>query len=260
VIVGYSPDTKKNLLDAETAMTEAAGSPSPSSPGIWEDFVDIFVQPAQVFERRREGKFGLALLALVVITGVLFFALRNGIAPIMDAEMAKQAAAMAAKNPNITADQIAAQQGMMEKFAVIGYVLFMPIGIVITAVLLWLAGKLVSASIAFAAAMMIATYSQFPRIVEMILNALQGLMLPPESITSRYSVQIGVARFLDASTNPFVLTLLGGLDLFTVWVTVLLAIGLSVVARVPRKQAAIAAGMVWLVGLLPSLYQALSQG
>ena len=94
----------------------------------------------------------------------------------------------------------------------------------------------------------------------MIINALQGLLLSPESITGRYSVQIGPARFLDASTNPFVLTLLGGLDLFTIWVTVLLAIGLSVVARVPRSQAAIAAVAVWLVGLLPGLYQALSQG
>ena len=242
-----------------TDPAEPVAAPAPSKAGLWEDFVDIFVQPAQVFERRRDGKFGLALLALVVITGVLFFALRNGIAPIMDAEMAKQAAAMAAKNPSITADQIAAQQGMMEKFAVIGYVLFMPIGIVIAAVLLWLAGKLVGASVAFAGAMMIATYSQFPRIVEMILNAVQGLMLSPESITGRYSVQIGLARFLDPSTNPFLLTLLGGLDLFTIWVTVLLAIGLSVVARVPRRQAAIAAALVWLVGLLPSLYQALSQ-
>jgi hypothetical protein len=56
------------------------------------------------------------------------------------------------------------------------------------------------------------------------------------------------------------LTLLGGLDLFTIWVTVLLAIGLSVVAKVPRSRAAIAAFAVWLVLLLPSLYQALSQG
>src|SRR5215207_11521644 len=122
----------------------------PAKAGIWEDFVDIFVQPAQVFERRREGKFGLALLALMVMSGVLFFELRNGIAPIMDAEMAKQAAAMAAKNPSITPDQIAAQQGMMEKFAAIGYVLFMPIGIIIAAILLWIAGKVVSASVAFA--------------------------------------------------------------------------------------------------------------
>ena len=63
-------------------MTDAGANVEPTAPkaGIWEDFVDIFVQPAQVFERRRDGKFGLALLALVVITGVLFFALRNGIA------------------------------------------------------------------------------------------------------------------------------------------------------------------------------------
>jgi len=240
-------------------MTDATASPTPEKAGIWEDFIDIFMQPAQVFERRREGKFGLALLVLVIVSGVLFLALRNGIAPIMDAEMAKAAAAMAAKNPNITADQIAAQQGMMEKFAVIGYVLFMPIGIVIAAILLWLAAKAVSASVAFAAAMMIATYSQFPRVVEMIINAIQGLLLAPESITSRYSVQIGPARFLDTTANPVLLTILGGLDLFTIWVTVLLAIGISVVARVPRSKGAIAAGIVWVLGLLIPLYQALSQ-
>ena len=140
-------------------MTEATSNQAPASPGIWEDFIDIFMNPSAVFERRREGKFGMALLALMIISAILFFALRNGIAPIMDAEMAKQAAAMAAKNPNITPDQIGAQQGMMEKFAVIGYVLFMPIGILLTAILLWLAGKLVSASVAFAAAMMIARSS-----------------------------------------------------------------------------------------------------
>ena len=241
-------------------MTDAATVPPPAKAGLWEDFIDIFMQPSQVFERRRDGKFGLALLALIVITAVLFFALSNGLGPILDAEMAKQAAAMAAKNPNITPEQIAASQGMMEKFAVVGYVLFMPIGIIVTAVLLWLAGKLVGASVAFAAAMMIATYAQFPRVAEMIVNALQGLLLSPESITSRYSVQVGPARFLDTSANPFVLTLVGGLDLFTLWVTFLCALGLSVVARVPLSKGLIAAAAVWLVGLLPSLYQALSQG
>jgi len=87
-------------------MTEATASPSPAKAGIWEDFIDIFYQPSQVFERRRDGKFGMALLALVILSGVLFLALKNGLAPVMDAEMAKAAAAMAAKNPQITADQI----------------------------------------------------------------------------------------------------------------------------------------------------------
>ncbi len=242
-------------------MTDATASPTPEkSATIWEDFVDIFIQPAQVFERRRDGKFGMALLALVVLTGVLFFALKNGMGPIMDAEMAKAAAAMAAKNPSITPDQIAAQQAMMEKFAPVGVVLFMPIGIVITAILIWLASKGISAAVAFAASMMIATYSQFPRIVEMITNSVQGLLLPPESITSRFSVQFGPARFIDATHNPVLATILGGLDLYTIWVTVLIAIGISVVARVPRAKAAIAAGIVWILGLLIPLYQAISQG
>jgi hypothetical protein len=52
---------------------------------------------------------------------------------------------------------------------------------------------------------------------------------------------------------------LGGLDLFTIWVTVLIAIGIAVVAKVPRSKAAIAAGVVWVLGLLIPLYQAISQ-
>lgn len=240
-------------------MTDAAVDPTPSKASLWEDFIDIIYQPSLVFERRREGKFGLALLALVIINGILFFALHNGLAPIMDAEMAKAAAAMAAKNPQITPDQIAAQQGMMEKFAGIAYIVFLPIGVAIIGALLWLAGKIVGASTAFAGAVMIATYSYFPRVIETVLNAVQGLILPPESITSRFSVQIGPARFFDSAANPFLLTILGGLDLFTIWSTVLLAIGLSVVARVPRSQAAIAAAIVWFVTLIPALYQAIQQ-
>ena len=226
---------------------------------MWEDFIDILYQPSAVFDRRREGKFGMALLAIVILTTVLFFALRNGLAPVMDAEMAKQAAAMAAKNPQITPEQIAASQGMMEKFAVVGYVIFVPVGIVIIAALLWLAGKVVDAKVAFAAAMMIATYSWFPRVIEMIINAVQGLLLSPESINSRYSVQLGPARFLDsASTSPVLLTFLGGIDLFTIWTTALMAIGLSVVARVPRSRGVIAAVAIWFVMMLLPLYQALS--
>ena len=240
-------------------MTDATASTSPSSAGLWEDFIDILYQPSAVFDRRREGKFGMALLAIVILTTVLFFALRNGLAPVMDAEMAKQAAAMAAKNPQITPEQIAASQGMMEKFAVVGYVIFVPVGIVIIAALLWLAGKVVDAKVAFAAAMMIATYSWFPRIIEMIINAVQGLLLSPESINSRYSVQLGPARFLDsASTSPVLLTFLGGIDLFTIWTTALMAIGLSVVARVPRSRGVIAAVAIWFVMMLLPLYQALS--
>src|SRR5512141_2148401 len=108
-------------------MTDADMVPAPSKASLWEDFIDIFYQPSAVFDRRRDGKFGMALLVLVIACTVLYLALRNGLAPIQDAEFAKATAALSAKNPNLTADQISSMSGTMEKFAVVGYVVFLPI-------------------------------------------------------------------------------------------------------------------------------------
>jgi hypothetical protein len=240
-------------------MTDATANATPPKAGIWEDFIDILREPSEVFERRRDGQFGLALVILVVISTILYFALRNGLGPITDAEISRQAAAMAEKNPQISAEQLSSMRGMMETFAMFGTIIFIPIGVLITGVLLWLAGKLLEAKIAFTAGMMIATYAQVPRILEIVISALQGLFLPPESITSRYSVTLGIGRFLSPDTNPVLLTLLGGIDLFTIWTLVLMAIGMAVVARVSLQRGAIAVVLVWIVGLLPGLYQAISQ-
>jgi Yip1 domain. len=238
-------------------MTDAtAAAPTPSKASLWEDFIDIFYQPSAVFDRRRDGKYGLALLAFVVISVILFIVLKNGMAPIQDAEMAKATAAMA-KNPNVSADQISSMSSSMEKFAVVGFVVSLPIIVFFTGLVLWGVSRLVDAKESFAAAMMIATYSSFPRIVELILNAVQGLMLPPEQITSHYSVTLGIGRFLDPTTNPFVMTVLGGIDLFTIWTLVLMTIGLSVVTGIPKSRAAIAVAFVWLIGLIFPLIAAL---
>jgi hypothetical protein len=43
-------------------------------------------------------------------------------------------------------------------------------------------------------------------------------------------------------------------------VTVLLAIGLYVVGKVPKEKAAIAAGITWVVGALPAVFGALRAG
>ena len=47
-------------------------------------------------------------------------------------------------------------------------------------------------------------------------------------------------------------------DLFTIWITVLLAIGIHVVGKIPKQQAAIVAAIAWLVGALPAILGARS--
>src|SRR5450830_809003 len=81
--------------------------PSPAKAGLWEDFVDIFYAPSSVFARRSDGKFGLALLFLVIVGTVLFFLTKNAMQPIMDAEFTRQSAAAMRKNPSLTAEQMA---------------------------------------------------------------------------------------------------------------------------------------------------------
>jgi len=241
-------------------MTDPVTTPAPSSASVWEDFVDIFTSPSAVFDRRREGQFGMALVILAVLTGILAFALHNGLAPVMDAVIAKQQAAIMAKNPAITQEQLSSMSSMMEKTSQFGAVIFVPIFTAIGALLIWLIGKFVDTKMAFAPAMMIATYSGVPRVLQTVVTALQGLFMAPESITGPGSVSIGPARFLPATASPGLEAALNNLDVFVIWTFVLMAIGIAVVARVPMKRAAITAGLVWLVTLLPSLYQAISAG
>jgi hypothetical protein len=150
--------------------------------------------------------------------------------------------------------------GFAEKRSKFGAMVLVPIVAAIGAALIWLIGKFVDTKVTFAAAMMISVYSGIPRVLQTIVTALQGLLLSPESITSQSSVSIGPARFLPDTANAGLAAVLNSLDVFTIWTFVLIAIGIAVVARVPLKRAAITSFLVWLVFLLPSIYQGISQG
>jgi hypothetical protein len=143
----------------------------------------------------------------------------------------------------------------MAKF---GAIIFVPVGMFLTGLVLWLVGKLFDAKESLAAAIMVAAYAFVPRILEGVLAGVQGLLLDPASLNGRFKLSLGLGRFLDPDTaSPVLLALLGRVDVFTIWVTVLLAIGLSVTGRIPRSRAAAAAAIVWVCGAIPQLMGAL---
>jgi hypothetical protein len=235
--------------------------PAPAKVGLWEDFVDIFYAPSSVFARRADGKFGVPLVILVLVATALFFLTKNAVQPIMDSEFARQSAAMLKKNPNMTAEQIAASRGFFESFGFLFVLVGLTLTVILTGLTLWVIGKLFDARESAAAAIMIATYAEVPRLVQTLVNAAQGLMMSPEKLTSMNSVSFGLARFLDPdTTSPLIVGLASRVDLFTIWVTVLLAIGLHVVGRIPKQQAYIAAAIVWLLGAVPAILGALRGG
>ncbi len=222
--------------------------------------MDIFYAPSSVYARRSDGKFGLALLFLVIVGTVLFFVTKNATQPIMDAEFTRQSAAALRKNPSLTAEQLASGRGFFEMLAPLFFAIGLTISVLGAGLVLWGAGKLFDAKESVAAAMMVATYAEVPRIVQILTNAAQGLVMSPEKLNSLNSVGFNLARFMDPDGSALMIALASRVDLFTIWVTVLLAIGLHVVGKIPRQQAAIAAAITWVVGALPAVFGALRAG
>jgi hypothetical protein len=245
-------------MTAPSDFDTSAPPPAAKQASLWEDFIDIFVSPSEVFERRRNSGFFVPLLVLAIILIAITLFGKSAFQPIFDSEFGRGMAAAAKKNPQLTQAQMDGSRAFMEKLTpvIIGITAF--IGPMIVGLILWIAGKFVDAKESVGAACMIATYAAFPRIIDTILRLIQAFLLDPAQLNGQYRVSLSAARFLDPDVaSPLLVGVLGRIDIFTIWCTVLLAIGLSVVARIPRSKAAIAAVIVWLVGFLPALLGAL---
>lgn len=223
----------------------------------WDDYLDVFIAPSRLFARRSDGKFGHALLVFIVLAALLYFGTRSAMQPIMTAEFERGMA----QNPNMTPEQMETAR----RFAGIGGAVFIlvgtPIVILVLGGVVWLAARLIGKAPSYAQGATIATFAMFPRLVDSIASALQALLMDEQSLTSRYRVSLGLGRFFDPGTaNGILLALVGRIDVFTLWITVLIAIGIKVMTKATTAQAIGAATIVWLVGALPTLFPALRGG
>jgi hypothetical protein len=235
----------------------SAVPPVPEKASLFDDFLDIFYAPSKVFARRMNMGFGIPLLIVSLLLGLVFFANRDLYEPIMEAEMARSMDRPGA--PQLTEEQMAASTKMVSTFGIIGAFLFTPVTLLALGVVIWIVGKFFDTKQTLGAAVTVAIFSYIPRVVEGIGNRVQGMFVDTSTIDSRYSLSLGVGRFLDPdTTSPILLGLVGRVDVFTIWVTILIAIGLAVTGKISRGKAAVAAAVVWLVGALPTLAGALN--
>lgn len=256
-----SEHTPSTAGSSPASSTEPAASPASSKPASrWEDFIDIFYAPSTVFARRAESGFFIPMLVVTLLTGILFLVNSGVLSPIMDAETARAVAGMQRRGVTLTAEQLESMRNIQEKFAKVAVFIFLPVGIFFSGLLLWMFGKFVDSRQTLAQGLMVSSYAFLPKVAEGVVTAVQGLVMNPSSLTGRYRISLGLGRFLDPDTaSPMLLALIGRVDVFTIWITVLLAIGLAVTGRIPRSRAAIAAALVWLAGALPGVLQAMRQ-
>jgi hypothetical protein len=242
-----------------SSMTEStAAAPSkPAQSSFWEDVIDIFFQPADVFRRRENRSVWPPMLFVSISIGIIFFATFNTLEPIFAAEFTRRTAKVLASNPQVTQDLLDKQRAIGENFTRYGISVVMLVTMFILGVIAWLLGKVVGSKQTFQAALVVAAWSYMPRVIGAVLGGVQGLLMDPAKLTGQLAISLSPARFMDPdATNPVLYQFLGRLDLITIWVTVLLAIGLYVTGKVTKERAVIFGILIWLVGSLPAIQQA----
>ena len=224
---------------------------------LWEDFIDVLYAPASVFDRRREGKFGAALVTLMVIFGVAFFATKPLMQPLLDRGIEQGIERMRAQGQ--TEEQIAAARPTVEKFGNISMsvagVVGMPILVFVSALILWLVGKLFDSKASYGQVAMVATYANVPRLLGMLLGAGILAMKDPATLPPIPQMSVGPALLLGPDASPVMAALLSRFDLFTIWVTVLSGIGIAVVGRTTRGKGLATAFATWVIATVLTVAQ-----
>jgi hypothetical protein len=239
-----------------TESTAPATSAPTRPPSFWEDLIDIFFQPADVFRRRQHGSVWPPMLFVAIAIGVIFFVTFNTLQPLFDAEFTRGAAKALAKNPQVTQEMMDKARDVGEATTKYGIGVVMLATMFVLGVVSWLLAQLVGARIAFHTALVVAAWSYVPRVLGAVLAGAQGLLMDPSKLTGQMAISLSPARFLDPDTaNPLLLQLLGRFDLITLWVTVLLAVGVCVTGKISKDRAVVFGILIWIVGALPALRQ-----
>ena len=234
------------------APYEPTSAVPPEKASVVEDFIDIFYAPSTVFARREKSGFWTQLLVITLLTALFVFASRAVFSQIFDAEFARGAAKAIAKNPQVTQEMMDRMKPMQEKITSFVFYVITPIIIFVTALVVWLVGKVLSIKLTYTQAAMITTLAWIPRLVGGLLGALQVLVMDTTNVTSPFALGFSPARFMNPdTTNGKLFGLMGSLDVFALWYAVLIGIGIAVMGKVPRSRGFAAAAIVFVVTTIP---------
>lgn len=235
-------------------MTVPESAVAPEQASLLEDFVDIIFSPSKVFARRATASPWAPLLIVAIVMAALVYVNAGSMQSVMDAEVDRAVAQAMAGNPNISEDQLNGMRTVMESSMKWGALVFMPIALVMLGFGVWLVGKAMGGTLKFGAAVMIAAYAYVPRVLEQMLIAIQALVLDTSGFRSQWQFSLGVGRFMDPDGPQGLLNTLGRFNLFTLWTTVLLVLGLMYAGKVAKEKAIAGGVILFVLGGVPFLF------
>lgn len=245
-------------------MTIESAGPSPAQPvaaapakNSFQRMVGVFFSPTETFEDiARKPDVLVPLIVLVLFTAITTFLAVPHID--FDAIAQKQIEQMQKQNPNMSdqdAERVARMTKSFGKMAAYVGPIFIIIGWVIIALVLWGAVRLMGGQGEYMQSLSTTLYAWFPR---MIIGGIIGAviimsrgMVDPTQMPS--IVKTSPAFLVEMSEHPVLYALLGSFDVFVIWTIILLVIGFSALSKLSRAKTATIIVSLWVVTILVKL-------
>jgi uncharacterized protein YneF (UPF0154 family) len=233
-----------------TPEATTAPDAAPKTAPLWEDFIDIFYAPSQVFERRRNANPWPVLLIITALWLVISLVTFDSMATMMETVSRRAMEKAAAQNPQLSQDMMETNLRVGMKIAP-WFPLGLPIFALIAAVVIWLVGKLFGSKASYTQSLLITAYVCFTFVISAIVTGAQALLMDMTKVTNPIELSLSAARFADPKqTSTFLYGLLMSLDVFTIWRLILIAVGVHVIGRTSKGAAWGLAALTFVIQVL----------
>jgi hypothetical protein len=231
----------------------------PAGPGLGqvERVVDTFVAPTKTFtDILRSSSWWLPYLigAVVGLTFAYVILHKVGLPTLVDGVI-RNSKMLEDQISNATPDVAAKIRGRIEsnfKFAYAAPVIGLVIGVICSAILLGTANFVFGGRAKYKQMLAVWFYATLPLVLFnllIVVSAYAGLTGDSFDINNALGTNIGY--YLAGGETPhWLVTLLASVDLFAIWIAMLLTIGVSIVAGIKRSSAAIVVFGWWFIFVL----------
>lgn len=204
-------------------------------------FADIVARPRWVVP--------LLLSVLVAVAFVYLYSQRVGWARYLERTLEK--------NPQMQALSIEQRQQVIERqlplvstFGYVGAVAGTALSVLVVAgVLLWVSNLVLGAELVFRRMFAVTCYGFLPNALAGLLGILMLFLKAPEDFDVENPTAFNIGAYLDAEATPkWLVAIASSIDLFSIWVMLLLALGMAAASRKLSFGKALAAVVsVWVV-------------
>ena len=212
--------------------TAIPSMPTPAPEGLSEPqrIVNTFVAPSKTFEDiRRNTSWWLPFVLTSILATCLVITIDKKVgwdSVVRDLVASSQSFQQAA--PEIQERQL---RGMAAGYKYGGYasaVFILVFGLIEAAILMFVFNFIMEAAVPFKTALAIVFYGGLPFLISTILTIVSLMVGNPENFNFQNPVATNVGYFMDrGSTSKFLYVMASSLDIFVVWVVILLGMGFA---------------------------------